>query len=68
MDDRRTFLALAATLLPAGVITLDAHAPAASSPRELARHTLTGPFEVFDAVLLELRPTPGQGVEHRYTA
>ena len=48
MDDRRTFLTLAAALLPARLITLDAQTPAAAAPRELARHTLTGPFDAFD--------------------
>src|SRR5262245_5185661 len=67
MDDRRTFLTLAATMLPASLVTLAAQTPAAAGPRELARHTLTGPLDAFDAILLELRPTPGQGREHRHT-
>jgi quercetin dioxygenase-like cupin family protein len=66
MQDRRTFLALAAALLPASVLTVDAQAPTATGPRELARHTLTGGFEDFDAILLELRPGPGQGREHQH--
>jgi quercetin dioxygenase-like cupin family protein len=70
MDDRRTFLMLAAALLPASVATLaaqQASAPATGGPRELARHTLTGPLEAFDAILIELKPGPGQGREHRHT-
>ena len=44
-------------------------APAARAPVELARHALTGPFEGFDAVLLELNLAPGQrnpGPGHRH--
>ena len=67
MQDRRTFLALAAALLPASVLTVDAQTPAATGPRELMRHTLTGPLGDFDAILLELRPAPGQGREHQHT-
>ena len=67
MEDRRTFLALAAALLPASVTSLAAQAPAPGAPRELARHTLTGPLDSFDAILLELKPAPGQGREHRHT-
>jgi quercetin dioxygenase-like cupin family protein len=63
-EDRRTFLGLAAAaLLPIG---LDAQAPAVQ-PRELARHTLTGPLEGFDAVLIELNVPPrAGGVSHRH--
>jgi len=67
MEDRRTFLRLAAALLP---ISLDAQAPnppAATPPRELARHTLTGPLDGFDVVLVELNPGPGTGRDHRHT-
>ena len=66
MQDRRTFLAFAAALLPAGAI---AQTPAASPrpPRELARHTLTGPLDGFDVVLIELTPGPGTGRDHRHT-
>jgi quercetin dioxygenase-like cupin family protein len=66
MEDRRTFLALAAALFPASLITLGAQTPAPSSPHELARHTLSGPLNGFDVILLELRPAPGQGREHRH--
>jgi len=66
MQARRTFLGLAAALLPAA---LRAQAPAAVAkpPRELARHALTGPLEAFDAVLVELNPGPGTGRDHRHT-
>jgi len=67
MEDRRTFLALAAALFPASLMTLAAQTPSSSGPRELARHTLIGPFDGFDAILLELRPAPGQGRDHRHT-
>ena len=68
MDDRRTFLALLTALVPASLMNLDAQTPAAppTGPRELARHTLTGPLAAFDALLIELRPGPGQGREHRH--
>jgi quercetin dioxygenase-like cupin family protein len=66
MQDRRSFLQLAAALLPVG---LDAQTPtpAARPPRELARHTLTGPLDAFDVVLFELTPGPGTGRDHRHT-
>ena len=52
MQDRRTFLGIAATaLLPVGA---NAQTPAPRPPAELARHALTGPFEGFEAVLVEL--------------
>ena len=52
MQDRRTFLGLAAaSLLP---VALDAQAPAPRPAAELARHALTGPFEGFEVVLVEL--------------
>jgi quercetin dioxygenase-like cupin family protein len=68
MEDRRTFLTLAAALVPASFADLAAQAPApAAGPRELARHTLTGPLDGLDAILLELKPAPGQGREHRHS-
>src|SRR4051812_2898901 len=73
MDDRRAFLALASALVPASLITVAAQAPtpapagAPVPPRELARHTLTGPLAAFDALLIELHPVPGQGREHRHS-
>src|SRR5207248_1448923 len=68
MQDRRTFLGLAvAALLPAAA---DAQSPApasASAPREIARHSLTGPLDGFDVVLVDLHPGPGTGRDHRHT-
>lgn len=64
MQDRRTFLGLAAAaLVPAA---LDAQT---RPPAELARHTLTGPFDGFEAVLVELNippdsRSPGPGHRH----
>lgn len=70
MQDRRTFLGIAAaSLLPLG---LEAQAQTAA-PRpaaELARHALSGAFEGYDAVLVELiippgpRPATGRGHRH----
>jgi quercetin dioxygenase-like cupin family protein len=63
MENRRTFLGLAmASLMP---IALDAEAVAQTAatprgPRELARHALTGPFDGWDVVLVELNMPPGQ--------
>jgi quercetin dioxygenase-like cupin family protein len=67
MEDRRTFLGLAAALLPAGLAAQAPPAPASAAPRELARHTLTGPLEAFDVVLIELKPGPGAGRDHKHT-
>jgi|SRR6185312_1862095 len=65
MPDRRSFLGLAAALLP---VALRAQTPAAGrAPREIARHTLTGPLAAFDVVLVELNPGPGTGRDHRHT-
>lgn len=67
--DRRTFLGLAAaSLLPVGP---DAQTPAAQTSAsrpggELARHTLTGPLEAFDVVLVERNFPPGSGGAHRH--
>jgi quercetin dioxygenase-like cupin family protein len=68
MHDRRTFLGLAAALLPAA-IEAQAPAPAQRSPNELARHALTGPLEGFEIVLVQLNSQPGQrssGPGHRH--
>ena len=72
MQDRRTFLALAAaSLLP---ISIDAQTPAPPRPGgELARHALTGPFEGFEAVVTQVSLPPGQpgasaqGQGHRHS-
>jgi quercetin dioxygenase-like cupin family protein len=63
METRRTFLSLAAALLPAGLV---AQTPV-PGPSELARHPLAGQLEGLDAILLELKPGPGQAREHRHT-
>jgi quercetin dioxygenase-like cupin family protein len=67
MENRRTFLAMAAALFPAGLITLAAQTETPAGLRELARHTLSGPFDGLDAILLELHPGPGAGRDHRHT-
>jgi quercetin dioxygenase-like cupin family protein len=65
MENRRTFLGLAAaSLLPIGI---DAQTPAPPRPGgELARHTLTGPLDGFDVVLLERNFPPGSAQAHRH--
>jgi quercetin dioxygenase-like cupin family protein len=71
IQDRRTFLGVAATallppLLPAGA---NAQTPAPRPAAELARHALTGPFEGFEVVLVELNIAPGRvapGPGHRH--
>ena len=68
MQDRRTFLGIAAaSLLPIGI---DAQTSAPRSPAaELARHALTGPFEGWEVVLVELNIPPGRtssGPGHRH--
>jgi quercetin dioxygenase-like cupin family protein len=70
MESRRTFLALAAALLPMG---LDAQTSTPAPGGDLARHALTGPFEGYEAVLTEVRQPAGQsgapasGRAHRHT-
>jgi quercetin dioxygenase-like cupin family protein len=65
MQPRRTFLGLLASLVPA---SLAAQAPAAASaPREIARHSLNGPLDGFDVVLVDLHPGPGTGRDHKHT-
>ena len=69
MQDRRTFLGLAAaSLLP---IDLNAQAPtpAPSGVTELTRHALSGPFEGFEIVLVQLTSAAGSrstGPGHRH--
>jgi quercetin dioxygenase-like cupin family protein len=62
LQNRRTFLTLAVgSLLPVG---LEAQAPA---PRGvLARHSLTGPLDGFDVVLLEASRPASPAPEHRH--
>ena len=64
---RRTFLQLAAALLPARLYAQAPAAPPPQAPRELARHRLNAPLDAYDVVLLELNPGPGTGREHRHT-
>jgi quercetin dioxygenase-like cupin family protein len=72
MQDRRTFLALApaaaaaAALLPVGLDAQTASTSGQKPSGELARHTLTGPLEGFDAVLLERNFAPVAGNAHRH--
>jgi quercetin dioxygenase-like cupin family protein len=69
MQDRRTFLGLAAaSLLPIG---LNAHAqtPAPSGATELTRHALSGPLDGFEIVLVQLNNPAGSrstGPGHRH--
>jgi quercetin dioxygenase-like cupin family protein len=69
MQDRRTFLTLAAaSLLPIG-LDAQAPAPAPRPPAELARHPLSGPFEGFEVVLVELNMPAGRSgssLAHRH--
>lgn len=69
MQDRRTFLGLAAaSLLPIG-LDAQAQTPAPRAAAELARHALTGPFEGWEVVLVELNIAPGRtatGPGHRH--
>jgi quercetin dioxygenase-like cupin family protein len=66
-QNRRTFLGIAAaSLLP---IRSDAQTAPPRPPTELARHALTGPFEGWEAVLVELNLPPGaqsSGPGHRH--
>jgi quercetin dioxygenase-like cupin family protein len=59
--DRRTFFGIAAaSLVPTAVG--EAQTPAPRRPAaELARHALSGQFEGFEAVLVELNIAPGAG-------
>lgn len=74
MQDRRTFLSLAAAaLVPIELDARVAQTPALSpGPGELARHALTGPFEGYEAVLTQvtlpagLPGAPVQGPGHRH--
>lgn len=71
-QNRRTFLGLAAaSLLPTALDaqTSPAQTAAPRSPAELARHALSGPFEGWEVVLVELNIPPGRtspGPGHRH--
>ena len=72
MEDRRTFLAIAAALLPLGLEAQATQAPAPLRPGELARHALSGPFEGFEAVLTQVTVPAGTAgastaAAHRHT-
>jgi len=71
MEDRRTFLALAAAALMVPMEMAEAVAQTAPRPRgELARHALTGPYDGHDAVLVEIAVPAGSrspGMGHRHT-
>jgi quercetin dioxygenase-like cupin family protein len=64
MENRRTFLGMAAaSLLPVGLdAQTAATAPTGPAPArpggELARHALTGPFDGYEAVLVEVTASP----------
>jgi quercetin dioxygenase-like cupin family protein len=70
MQDRRTFLGLAAAAAALLPLDLDAQGQtAAPGPVELARHALSGPLDGFEVVLLQLTPrassgTPNPGHRH----
>lgn len=67
MNDRRTFMKLAAALIPAGLSAQTSpQTPAPAGPPELARHALTGELDGLDVLLLELRPRAVTG-QHRHT-
>jgi quercetin dioxygenase-like cupin family protein len=64
MEDRRTFLGIAAaSLLPA---VLESQTPTAPAATGVARHALNGPLEGFEVVLLERSFRPGAGNTHRH--
>ena len=71
IQDRRSFLGIAAaSLLPASLSSgVEAQTSAPRPPTELARHALTGAFEGFEVVLVELNIPPGarsSGPGHRH--
>src|SRR5262245_55170754 len=74
MENRRTFLGMAAaSLLPAALDAQTAATsptgPASRPSGELARHALTGPFEGYEAVLVEVPVRAGSlsSRPHRHT-
>ena len=69
MEDRRTFMALAAAaaLMP---MELFAQAQGGRPNSEVARHLLTGPYDGHEAVLVEITVPAGSratGMGHRHT-
>ena len=69
MQDRRTFLGLAAASLLPIDLNAQAQTPAASGVTELTRHALSGPFEGFEIVLVQLTSAAGSrstGPGHRH--
>ena len=69
MQDRRTFLALAAASLLPIDLNAQAQTPAASGATELTRHALSGPLEGFEIVLVQLNSPAGSrstGPGHRH--
>lgn len=66
-QNRRTFLGTAAAALVP--LSVSAQSSGPRPPAELARHALAGPFEGFEAVLIELNIPPGArsaGPGHRH--
>jgi quercetin dioxygenase-like cupin family protein len=63
MEDRRTFLGLAAAVvLPVSLDAQTSAQPAAArGAAELARHALTGPLEAYEVVLVQLNIPPNTG-------
>jgi quercetin dioxygenase-like cupin family protein len=69
MQDRRTFLGLAAASLLPIDLNAQAQKPAPSGAAELARHALSGPLEGFEIVLVQLNSPAGSrstGPGHRH--
>jgi quercetin dioxygenase-like cupin family protein len=70
MQDRRTFLGLAAaSLLPVSLDAQTSTQKPPSGPAELARHALSGPLEGFEIVLVQLNSPAGSrstGPGHRH--
>jgi quercetin dioxygenase-like cupin family protein len=70
LQDRRTFLGIAAALLPIGLDAQTAAqtpatpgAASSGSRGELARHALTGPFEGFEMVVTHVTARPGPSAQ-----
>jgi quercetin dioxygenase-like cupin family protein len=73
MENRRTFIGMAAaSLVPLGLEAQTAPQAAATPRGELARHALTGPFEGYEAVVTEVnvpapQPDAQPGRPHRHS-